>query len=88
VRFALFMSSPVGRGGRIVLGVGLLVAGIGFVGGTAGWLIAMLGVLPLTLGVINGCILSPILHVPFSGAALRRGRSTVAISSGVSGITQ
>jgi hypothetical protein len=83
VRFALFMSSPVGRGGRIVVSVGLVVAGIGFVGGTVGWTIAILGLLPLTLGVINGCILAPFLHVPFSGAALRRGRSTVAINSGV-----
>ena len=67
--FARFMASPLGRGGRIVLGLGLIV--IGFViGDTIGWVIAIAGLLPLSLGLINGCILAPFLKVPFRGADL------------------
>ena len=70
--FARFMASPLGRGSRIFLGLALMVWGIGFVGGVLGWAIAIAGVLPLTLGIINGCILAPFLHVPFKGADLPR----------------
>jgi hypothetical protein len=64
------MASPMGRGGRIVLGLLLIVVGIGVVGGLPGWIIAFAGLLPLTLGTINGCILAPILKVPFKGSDL------------------
>jgi hypothetical protein len=68
--FARLMASPVGRGGRIVLGLALIVLGIGIVGGVPGWVIAIAGLLPLTLGIINGCILAPFLKVPFKGSDL------------------
>ena len=68
--FARFMASPLGRGGRIVIGLALIALGVGIVGGVAGWIIAIAGLLPLTLGVINGCILAPILKVPFKGSDL------------------
>jgi hypothetical protein len=68
--FARFMASPLGRGGRILLGVGLVAVGVGIVDGVLGWIIAIVGLLPLTLGVINGCILAPLLKVPFKGSDL------------------
>jgi hypothetical protein len=68
--FARFMASPLGRGGRIVIGLALIFWGIGGVRGVAGWVIAIAGLLPLTLGIINGCILAPFLHVPFKGSDL------------------
>lgn len=68
--FAHFMASSLGRGGRIVLGIVLIVIGLAVVGGVAGWIIAAAGLLPLTLGVINGCIFAPILKVPFKGSDL------------------
>ena len=67
--FARFMASPLGRGTRIVLGLGLIVLGVA-VGGVIGWVIAIAGLLPLSLGVINGCILAPFLKVPFKGSDL------------------
>ena len=67
--FARFMASPLGRGGRIVLGLGLIVLGLA-VGGVIGWVIDIAGLLPLSLGVINGCILAPFLKVPFKGSDL------------------
>jgi len=68
--FARFTASPIGRGGRIVLGLVLIVVGIGIVDGVLGWIIAVAGLLPLTLGIINGCILAPLLKVPFKGSDL------------------
>ena len=70
--FARFMASPLGRGGRIVLGLALIAGGIGVVGGGLGWIIAITGLLPLWLGIINGCILTPFLKVPFRGSDLSR----------------
>jgi hypothetical protein len=67
--FARFMASPLGRGGRIVLGLGLIVTGFAL-GDVIGWVIAIAGLLPLSLGIINGCILAPFLKVPFRGADL------------------
>lgn len=67
---AKFMASSVGRGGRIVAGVLLVAAGLGLVGGPVGWAIAVAGLLPLTLGVMNGCVLAPLLRVPFKGSDL------------------
>jgi hypothetical protein len=55
----------------MVLGVALIAGGIGALGGVAGWAMAVAGLLPLTLGVIDGCILAPVLQVPFKGSALR-----------------
>ena len=68
--FARFMASPLGRGGRIALGLALIGVGLGVVGGVGGWIMAIAGLLPITLGVINGCILAPILRVPFKGSDL------------------
>ncbi len=68
---ARFMASPAGRGGRIVVGLGLIAIGVA-VGGAAGWVIAVVGLLPLTLGILNGCILAPLLRVPFKGSDLPR----------------
>jgi hypothetical protein len=68
--FARFMASPLGRGGRIVLGLALIALGIGIVGGVLGWVMAVAGLLPLTLGIINGCVLAPFLKVPFKGSDL------------------
>lgn len=70
--FARFMASPLGRGARIVIGIVLIGWGIGRVGGVTGWVIAVAGLLPLTLGIINGCILAPFLKVPFRGSDLPR----------------
>jgi hypothetical protein len=44
------MASPLDRGGRIVLGLALIALGIGIVGGVMGWVMAVAGLLPLTLG--------------------------------------
>lgn len=66
---AKFMASPIGRGGRVLLGLILIVAGF-MVGETAGWVISAVGLVPLALGAANICVLAPILGVPFKGSEL------------------
>ena len=69
MQFARFMASPLGRGGRVVIGVIMIVLGL-MLGGAVGWIVAIAGLLPLALGVGNRCILAPFLHVPFKGSDL------------------
>lgn len=63
--FARFMAGPVGRGVRIAAGLALIIAGIA----TGHWVLAVIGVAPLAMGVLNICILAPLLKAPFSGKA-------------------
>ena len=67
--FARFMSGPVGRLARIVAGIVLVVIGISM--GGAGWILAVVGLLPIAAGVLNICLIAPILGAPFSGAKCR-----------------
>ena len=66
---ARFMASPTGRGGRIALGLGLIAWGTGVIGQGPAWL-AVAGLLPVTLGVINACLAGPLMKLPFWGCEL------------------
>jgi hypothetical protein len=70
--FAEFMASPLGRGLRVVLGGLLIYLGLARIQGVAGTVIALLGILPLTTGLLNLCVLAPLIGAPFRGSALRR----------------
>lgn len=64
--FAEFMSSMSGRLLRIVAGIILVVVGI-VVGGTWGWVLAVVGLVPLVAGLFNFCVFAPLFGGPFSG---------------------
>lgn len=66
MRFVQFMSTPAGRSARIVAGVLLVVAGL-FTGGTAGWVIGIVGLVPLAAGATDTCLLAPLFHSPLHG---------------------
>lgn len=68
---AKFMASPAGRLLRVVLGLVLIAVGFA-VGGTAGWVIGIIGVVPIVLGAVNVCAIGPVVGAPFRGGALRR----------------
>lgn len=42
------------------------------VGGTAGWVIGIVGLVPIAAGAANVCLLAPILGAPFKGSDVRR----------------
>jgi len=67
--FAIWMSRPLGRGLRIVAGLGLIGVGL-YVGGAWGVLIAVVGAVPLLAGILNVCVIAPFLGVPFSARRL------------------
>lgn len=70
---ARFMASPVGRGIRVVAGIALIIAGLA-IGSTGGYVLAVVGVVPLLAGALNVCVLAPLLKAPFSGKALTNPR--------------
>ena len=51
-----FMNGPVGRVARIVLGAALIYVGLRVIGGTAGYVVAAVGVLPIVLGASGRCL--------------------------------
>ena len=71
--FARFMASPIGRGARALVGLVLIVIGIAS-GGTGGWILAVVGLVPLAAGVFNVCLIAPLIKAPFSGKAALGGR--------------
>jgi hypothetical protein len=58
--FVTFMRSGAGRGTRIVAGVAIIIVGLALVKGTAGIVIAVLGLVPLLAGIFNFCLFAPL----------------------------
>lgn len=67
--FACFMAKPAGRLLRIALGVALIAWGWSLRDETAGTVLVILGVVPILAGVLNFCLIAPIIGAPFSGRA-------------------
>lgn len=67
--FASFMARPAGRLIRIVAGLALIGWGWTMRGTTAGMLLMVLGVVPILAGVLNVCLIAPLIGAPFSGRA-------------------
>jgi len=68
MRFAEFMSSPLGRGLRVVMGGLMVYLGLSVVGGVGGTILAAAGVIPIATGLLNVCILGPLLGAPMRGS--------------------
>jgi hypothetical protein len=68
---ATFMASTAGRLARIVAGIVLIAIGF-MVGGTAGWVIGIVGLVPIAAGALDVCLIAPLFGAPFKGAEVRR----------------
>lgn len=66
-----FMASGLGRAARIVAGVVLIGGGLLSIGGTAGYVVAAIGLVPLLAGTFDVCVFSALFGGPFSGSAIR-----------------
>ena len=64
--FVRFMSTTAGRVVRVVAGLALIIGGL-LAGGAAGWVIAVVGVVPLAAGATNVCLFAPLFHARFHG---------------------
>ena len=71
--FACFMARPAGRLLRIVAGLAIIIWGWTMSGTTTGTVLMILGVVPLLAGVLNVCLIAPIIGAPFSGRAALEG---------------
>jgi hypothetical protein len=69
--FAKFMSSGLGRGLRIVVGLVLIGLGLFSVGGTGGVILAVVGAVPLLAGAVDVCLFAPLFGGPLKGAEAR-----------------
>ncbi len=64
-----FMSSPAGRIARVLAGIVLIV--LGAVIGGVGWILAVVGFVPLAAGVFDVCLLGPVVGQPLRGSQVR-----------------
>ncbi|HET7481101.1 MAG TPA: DUF2892 domain-containing protein [Rubrobacteraceae bacterium] len=71
--FARFMSEPTGRILRVVAGLALIVLGF-LIGGTAGVLIVIVGLVPVAAGAFNYCLIGPLIGGYFDGRKNLEGR--------------
>ncbi len=71
VGFGAFRAGWFGRAMRGAAGLALIGIGLFRVNGGRGIAIAVVGLVLLLAGTFNVCVLAPLLHVPFKGAAVR-----------------
>jgi hypothetical protein len=69
MKFAEFMGSPLGRGLRVVFGGVLIYVGLNVIQGVGGTIVALLGIVPITAGLLNLCLLGPLLGAPIRGSS-------------------
>jgi hypothetical protein len=66
-----FLASSTGRLIRAVAGLALIVIGLAVVGGVVGWILAIVGLVPLAAGAFDWCVFAPLFGLPFVGPRLR-----------------
>jgi hypothetical protein len=70
--FFRLIASPTGRIVRIVAGLALILIGLLAIGGTGGWILAIVGLVPLAAGIFDWCVFAPLFGLPFVGPRLRQ----------------
>lgn len=70
--FFRFMAGSAGRAVRIVAGLILVAVGIWVVQGIGGWVLVIVGLVPLLAGAFDRCVFAPLFGLPFVGPSLRR----------------
>jgi hypothetical protein len=69
--FIVFMASTTGRIVRIILGIVLVLLGWVVIGGTAGIIVGIVGLVPLAAGLFDFCVFAPLFGLPLSGPEIR-----------------
>lgn len=73
--FARFVNSPVGRIARLVVGIGFIVWGYTQLDTAMGFVVIVIGIVPLAAGAFDLCLISALLGGPISGARIRGPKS-------------
>lgn len=71
MRFSKFMASTLGRLLRIVAGLILIYIGFFVMKNIVGYVIGVVGFVPLLAGIFDFCVFAPLFGMPFSGKAIR-----------------
>jgi hypothetical protein len=66
-----FLAGSTGRLVRAVAGVVLIVLGLFAIMGLGGYIVALVGLVPLAAGVFDVCVFAPLVGLPFKGPQLR-----------------
>ena len=66
-----FLASPTGRAVRVVAGLAIIVFGVVAVQETLGWVLVVIGAVPLLAGALDYCVLAPLFGLPYVGKKLR-----------------
>lgn len=69
--FAKFINSPTGRIARLVVGLALIVWGYTQLDSGTGIVLIIIGLVPLTAGAFDLCLVSALLGGPISGKKVR-----------------
>jgi hypothetical protein len=69
--FFRFMAKTTGRVVRIVAGLVLIALGLLWFKGTGGWILGIVGLVPLLAGAFDKCVFAPLFGLPFNGPQLR-----------------
>ena len=69
--FFSFIASSTGRYVRMAAGIALIVIGL-LVGGAGGWILAIIGLVPLGAALLDKCVFAPLFKLPFDGPSLRK----------------
>ncbi len=72
--FIKFMASTAGRTTRVVAGIVLVLWGLLGIGGTAGIVVAIIGLVPLLAGLFDFCVFAPLFGAPFNGPGIRSAK--------------
>jgi hypothetical protein len=70
--FFNFIASSTGRYVRMAAGIVLILIGLFAVGGAGGWILAIIGLVPLGAGALDKCVFAPLFKLPFDGPSLRK----------------
>lgn len=70
--FFSFMASSIGRLTRIAAGAALILVGLLIVQGFWGWVLGIVGLVPMLAGFFDVCVFAPLAGLPFVGSRLRQ----------------
>ncbi len=62
-----FLLSPSGRMLRVMLGLGVIGVGVLLLQGTAGFLVAVIGLIPICTALSGVCVIGPLFGYTFEG---------------------
>ncbi len=72
MQFVKFMTSGMGRGARIVLGIVIMFVGLMVVQGTFGTILAVVALVPISGGLFDFCLIGFAMGYPFRGPEARK----------------